>query len=42
LDLKSAEDLLRVTYEAPLFPFLDVEITPLVDMDVVRKAQPKK
>ena len=42
LDLKSAEDLLRVIYEAPLFPFLDVEITPLVDMDVVRKVQVKK
>ena len=40
-DLKSSEDLVRIA-ESPMFPFVDAEITPLVDMDVVRKAQPKK
>ena len=41
VDLKSAEDLARST-ESPLFPFVDREITPLVEMDVARKAQAKK
>jgi len=40
-DLNS-EDLVRLPYESPLTPFMDVEITPLVDMDVVRKVQAKK
>ena len=40
-DLKSPEDLVRIA-ESPMFPFVDAEITPLVDMDVVRKAQAKK
>ena len=39
-DLNS-EDLVRLA-ESPMFPFVDAEITPLVDMDVVRKAQAKK
>jgi len=41
-DLNSPEDLVRIPYEHPLFAFLDAEITPLVDMDVVRKAQKKR
>ena len=41
-DLNSQEDLVRIAYESLLFPFVDAEITPLVDMDVVRKAQKKK
>ena len=41
LDLNSAEDLVRLA-ENPVFPFIDVEITPLVEMDVVRKVQAKK
>ncbi len=41
-DLNSSEDLVRIPYEAPIFPFLDAEITPLVDVDVVRKVQAKK
>ena len=41
LDLDSPEDLVRLA-ENPVFPFVDVEITPLVEMDVVRKAQAKK
>ena len=41
-DLNSSEDLVRIPYESPLFPFVDAEITPLVDMDVVRKVQAKK
>ena len=41
-DLNSSEDLVHVIYEAPLLPFMDVEITPLVDVDVVRKVQAKK
>jgi len=41
-DLNSPEDLVRIAYEHPAFAFLDAEITPLVDMDVVRKAQAKK
>ena len=40
-DLKSSEDLVRIA-ESPMFPFVDAEITPLVDMDVVRKVQAKK
>ena len=41
-DLNSSEDLVRLAYESPVFPFVDAEITPLVDMDVVRKIQAKK
>jgi muconolactone delta-isomerase len=41
-DLNSPEDLVRIAYEHPAFAFLDAEITPLVDMDVVRKVQAKK
>ena len=41
-DLNSPEDLVRIPYESPLFPFLDAELTPLVDMDVVRKIQANK
>ena len=40
-DLSSAEDLMNSAYEAPVFPFADAEITPLVDVDVVMKAQAK-
>jgi muconolactone delta-isomerase len=40
-DLNS-EDLVRLPYESPMFPFMDVEITPLVDMEVVRRVQAKK
>lgn len=40
-DLDSPEDLVRFT-ENPAFPFVDAEITPLVDIDVVRKVQAKK
>jgi hypothetical protein len=40
-DLNSAEDLVRLA-ENPAFPFIDAEITPLVDIDVVRKVQAKK
>ena len=40
-DLKSSEDLVRIA-ESPMFPFVDAEITPLVDMDVVRKIQANK
>ena len=42
LDLHSPEDLVRFAYESPTFPFVDTEITPLVDMGVVRKVQAKK
>jgi hypothetical protein len=42
LDLSSPEDLVRIAYENPTFPFVDAEITPIVDMDVVRKVQAKK
>jgi len=42
LDLKTPEDQVRLAYESPLFPFVDAELTPLVDMDVVRKVQAKK
>jgi hypothetical protein len=42
LDLKTPEDLVRLAYESALFPFVDAELTPLVDMDVVRKVQAKK
>jgi len=41
LDLDSPEDLVRLA-ENPVFPFVDAEITPLLDMDVVRKVQAKK
>ena len=41
-DLNSPEDLVRIAYEFPLFPFTDAELTPLVDMEVVRKVQAKK
>ena len=41
-DLNSQKDLVRIAYESPAFTFVDAEITPLVDMDVVRKAQKKK
>ena len=41
-DLDSAEDLVRVAYEAPVFSLVDAEITPLVDVDVVKKGQAKK
>ena len=41
-DLNSPEDLVRLAYGSPTFPFVDAEITPLVDMDVVRKVQAKK
>jgi muconolactone delta-isomerase len=41
-DLNSSEDLVRIAYEFPLFPFTDAKITPLVDVDVVRKVQAKK
>ena len=40
-DFNSPEDLVRAA-ESPTFPFLDAEITPLVDMEVVRKVQAKK
>ena len=40
-DLNSPEDLARFA-ESPGFPFADAEITPLVEMDVVRKVQAKK
>jgi len=40
-DLDSPEDLARFT-ESPGFALVDAEITPLVDMDVVRKVQAKK
>jgi hypothetical protein len=40
-DLDPPEDLVRIA-ENPLFPFLEGEITPLVDMGVVRKVQAKK
>ena len=40
-DLNSSEDLVRLI-ESPMFPFVDTEITPLVDVDVVRKVQTKK
>jgi len=40
-DLNSSEDLAHLA-ESPIFPFMDWEITPLVDMDVVRKAQKKR
>ena len=42
LDLKTPEDLVRLAHESPLFPFVDAELAPLVDMDVVRKVQAKK
>jgi muconolactone delta-isomerase len=42
LDLKSSEDLVRLAYDSPTFPFVDAEITPLVEMEVVRKVQAKK
>jgi muconolactone delta-isomerase len=40
-DLNSSEDLAHLA-ESPIFPFMDWEITPLVEMDVVRKVQAKK
>ncbi len=40
-DLKSSEDIARLA-ESPAFPFMDGEITPLVEIDVVRKTQSKK
>ena len=40
-DFNSPEDLVRAA-ESPTFPYLDVELTPLVEMDVVRKIQAKK
>jgi muconolactone delta-isomerase len=40
-DLNSPEDLVRVA-ENPLFPFVDGELIPLVEIDVVRKVQAKK
>jgi muconolactone delta-isomerase len=40
-DLDSAEDLISLA-ASPMFPFVDAEITPLVDMEVARKAQTKK
>ena len=40
-DFNSPEDLVRAA-ESPTFPFLDAELTPLVDMEVVRKVQAKK
>jgi hypothetical protein len=42
LDLKTPEDLARLAYESPLFPFVDAELTPLVDIDAARKVQAKK
>ena len=40
-DLNSAEDLVLLS-TAPVSPFVDAELTPLVEMDVVRKVQAKK
>jgi len=40
--LSSPEDLVHIAYDNPIFPFVEAEITPLVDMDVVRKVQAKK
>jgi len=41
-DLNSSEDLVRLAYEHPLWPFVDAELTPLVDMDAVGKVKAKK
>ncbi|MGD0661696.1 MAG: hypothetical protein ABSD38_26845 [Syntrophorhabdales bacterium] len=41
LDLNSAEDLVRIT-DFLAFPFVTGEVTPLVEIDVVRKVQGKK
>jgi hypothetical protein len=41
-DLSSPEVLVHIAYDNPIFPFVEAEITPLVDMDVVRKVQAKK
>lgn len=38
-DLDSSEDVARIAIEHPLYGYLDVEITPLVDMEVGRKVQ---
>jgi muconolactone delta-isomerase len=41
-DLRSPEDLVHIAYDNPIFPFVDAEVTPLVDVEVVRKVQAKK
>ncbi|MGD0662359.1 MAG: hypothetical protein ABSD38_30250 [Syntrophorhabdales bacterium] len=41
-DMKSSEDMARFAFENPMFAFLDAELTPLIDIDVVRKARRKK
>jgi muconolactone delta-isomerase len=41
-DLKSPEDLVRIAYDNPIFPFVEAELTPLVEMDLVRKVQARK
>jgi muconolactone delta-isomerase len=41
-DFNSPDDLVRPAYENPMFPFMDVEITPLVEMDVAQKLLAKK
>lgn len=40
-DLNSSEDIARLA-QSPAFPFMDGEITPLVEIDAARKVQTKK
>ena len=41
-DLGSSEEMARAAFEASPFPFVDAELTPLVEWDVVVKALAKK
>jgi len=41
-ELGSSEELARAAFESPMFPFVDAEVTPLVELDAVKKAQAKK
>lgn len=38
-ELQSSEDVARIAIEHPLYGYLNVEITPLVDMEAGRKVQ---
>lgn len=38
-ELNSSEEVARIAIEHPLYGYLDVELTPLVDIDIGRKIQ---
>jgi hypothetical protein len=36
-EFNSPEDMARAAFESPFYPFVDAEITPLTELDAVRK-----